>query len=74
MSLRCFGSAVQNCGRTFHMFHEEDKAKLLPKYIARTARIILQLNRQHLLFGEYSAELNIPVSPELALEGVIGLG
>ena len=42
MSLRCFGSAVQNCARTFHMFHDEDKAKLLPKYKARTARITTQ--------------------------------
>ena len=42
MPLHCFGCAVQNCGRTFHMFHEEDIAKLLPKYIAGTARITTQ--------------------------------
>ena len=57
------------------MFLEEDIAKLLPKYIARTARITTQQTTSAIkFFGEYSAELNIPLSPEIALEGVIGLG
>ena len=34
----CFGRVVEN-GGIIHMFHEEDKAELLPKNMARTARI-----------------------------------
>ena len=36
---------------TFYMFCEEEIAILLPRNIGRAPRI--QLNRQHLLFGEY---------------------
>ena len=45
------------------MFCEEEIAELLTKYVARTVRI--QLDRRHLPFRR-TAELNIPVSPELA--------
>ena len=36
--LGCFGTAVQN-GRTFHIFHKEEIAELLPKNKARVVRI-----------------------------------
>ena len=42
--------AVENAG-TIHTFREEKIAKLLPKSIARTARI--QFEKWHLLFREY---------------------
>ena len=45
-----FGRAVQFNDRTFHAFCEEEIGELMPKNIARTARI--QLDGQHLLFGE----------------------
>ena len=50
MRLHFFGRAVQFNDRTFHAFCEEDIGELMPKNRARTARI--QLDGQHLLFGE----------------------
>ena len=50
MRLHFFGRAVQFNDRTFYGFCEEDIGELMPKNIARTARI--QLDGQHLLFGE----------------------
>ena len=50
MRLHFFGRAVQFNDRTFHAFCEEEIGELMPKNIARTARI--QLDGQHLLFGE----------------------
>ena len=48
--LRCFGGAVRN-GGTSHTFRAEETAELLPKNLARKARI--QIDGRHLLFGEY---------------------
>ena len=45
-----FGRVVQFNDRTFHAFCEEEIGELMPKNIARAARI--QLDGQQLLFGE----------------------
>jgi len=50
--LRCFGGAVRN-GGTSHTFRTEETAELLPKNVARKAKI--QIDGRHLLFGEYLA-------------------
>ena len=47
---RGFDRALQN-GGTFYMFCEEEIAVLLPRDMGRVPRI--QVNRQHLLCGEY---------------------
>ena len=49
--------AVEN-GGTIHTFREEKIAKLLPKSIARTARI--QFEKWHLLFREYLRDWTSP--------------
>ena len=48
--LRYFGRARQN-GKTFYSFLEEVKVEVMPKNIARTARI--QVDGWHLLFRKY---------------------
>ena len=51
--------------RTFHSFQEEEISERLPKNIVRTAK--RQLDRHHLLFGEYYfAVQNNPLTPKLA--------
>ena len=63
--LSCFWQRVQK-GGTFHSFHEEKIGELLAKNITRTAR--RQLDRWHLLFGEYLHTwttlylLNLPIN------------
>lgn len=48
--LHCFGCrARQKYGRTFHTFHDKEKAKLLLKNIARRARIQLNILRSSYL-------------------------
>ena len=59
--LRCFGTAQSSRklnGGTIHTFREEKIAKLLPKSIARTARI--QFEKWHLLFREYLRDWTSP--------------
>ena len=58
--------AVEN-GGTIHTLREEKIAKLLPKSVARTAR--MQFEKWHLLFREYLLDMNIPTCPYISLPG-----
>ena len=59
-----FGSKYKMAKHFIRLILRGINRRILPKKIARTAR--RQLNRRYLLFGEFFAELNNPLSPKLA--------